>query len=161
MIATPIAEKPCTHYAVSLAGTAQVLTAANIRFDIEPLTGCCHVDDARNVLIRHFLQSDCTDLFFIDADMGWHPHSVLKLLKLPGDIVAGVYIKKADHDDYPFHPFQGETHPNSDGIFPMPKAATGFMRLRRPVVEALYQREKERGRLMWLDGDSANLNTLP
>src|SRR5262245_10172989 len=84
MLATPVAEKPCTAYAVSLAATAEALSRAGIRFDIETLTGCCHVDDARNIIMRHFLQSECTDLFFVDADMGCHPNNVIRLLKMPG-----------------------------------------------------------------------------
>jgi len=161
MLATPIAEKPCASYAVSLAATAQALTVSGIRFDIETLVGCCHVDDARNIIMRNFLQSDCTDLFFIDADMGWSPNNVARLLRLPGDIIAGVYIKKSDDEDYPFHPYPGETHSNADGLYRMPKAATGFMRIRRHVIQALYTREQEKGRLMWLDGDGAHLNKLP
>jgi predicted O-methyltransferase YrrM len=161
MLALPIAEKPCTATMVSLAATAQALTLANVRFDIETLTGCCHVDDARNILIRHFLQSHCSHLFFIDADLGWQPNNVLRLLKLPGDIVAGVYCHKSDGESYPFHGFEGETRANEWGLFPMPKAATGFMRIRRQVLEELYEREKAKDRLMWLDGDSAQLNRLP
>src|SRR5262245_7349194 len=161
MLATPIASNPCAAFAVSLAATAQALTVAGIRFDIETLHGCCHVDDARNVLMRQFLQSECTDLFFLDADLGWHPNNVIKLLKLPGDIVAGIYPHKSDKETFPLHPFEGETHPTEYGLLPMPKVATGFMRLRRAVVETLYEREKAKERLMWLDGDHAGLNRLP
>jgi len=161
MLATPVAEKPCAAYAVALAATAQALTVAGIRFDVETLQGCCHVDDARNILIRNFLQSECTDLFFVDADLGWTPNNVIRLLKLPGDIVAGVYPHKSDPESFPFHAFEGETRPNEYGLFPMPKVATGFMRIRRPVIEALYEREKAKARLMWLDGDNKHLNRLP
>src|SRR5262245_6744664 len=161
MLATPVAEKPCTAYAVALAATAQALTVAGIRFDIETLQGCCHVDDARNVLIRNFLQSRCTDLFFVDADIGWQPNNVVRLLKLPGDIVGGVYCHKSDQETYPFHAFEGESRPNEFGLFPMPKVATGFLRIRRPVIEALYEREQAKARLMWLDGDGERLSRRP
>src|SRR5262245_31737219 len=161
MLATPVAGNPCTSYAVSLAATAQSLTVAGVRFDIETLQGCCHVDDARNILLRNFLQSECTDLFFLDADLGWQPNNVLRLLKLPGDIVAGVYCHKSDDETYPFHGFEGENKLNEWGLFSMPKAATGFMRIRREVVQALYDREAAKERLMWLDGDNAQLNKLP
>ena len=161
MIATTVGEKLCTPYAASLAGTVEALVRAGVRFDYEGLQGCCHVDDARNVIMRNFLQSECTDLFFIDSDMGWQPNGVLRFLKRTGDIVAGVYCHKGDEETFPFHPFEGETSTNSDGLFPMPKAATGFMRIRRHVVQALYDREAAKDRLMWLDGDSAERNRLP
>ena len=161
MLATPIAEKPCSSYVASMVGTVETLVRANVRFDFHTLQGCCHVDDARNYIIRDFLQGDCTDLFFIDADMGWLPNDVLRLLKKPGDIVAGIYCHKSDEKTYPFHPFPGQTHAGEHGLFEMPKAATGFMRIRRHVLEALYEREKAKGRLMWLDGDSIRLNRMP
>ncbi len=66
---------------------------------------------------------------------------------MPGDIAAGVYTHKSDDFSYPFHPPQGvELHANEHGLYEMPKVATGFMRLRRAVVEALYKREHDRGR---------------
>jgi predicted O-methyltransferase YrrM len=148
MIATPVGVAPCTDYARSLAATVEMLSRCNIRFDLQLLQGHCHVDDSRNILIRDFLTSKCTDLFFIDADMGWKAQSFLKALRVPGDVVAGVYTHKSDAFTYPFHPPAGvELRPNENGLYEMPKVATGFMRIRRNVVEALYQRERDRGRL--------------
>lgn len=161
MLAIPVAERPCTPTMVALAGTVEALVRSNVRFDVETVRGVCHVDDARNVLLRNFLQSECTDLFFIDSDVGWQPNAVLRLLKRQGDIVGGVYPRKSDKEDYPFHPFEGETSQNEDGLFAMPKIPTGFMRIRRHVIEALYEREKAKDRLMWLDGDTQEQNRLP
>jgi predicted O-methyltransferase YrrM len=162
MLATPVTEKPNCNYVNSLAGTVETLVRADVRLHHRILQGCCHVDDARNYLIRDFLQSECTDLLFLDADMGWLPNNVLRVLKAPGDIVAGVYCHKSDQETYPFHPFVGRTTTaNEHGLFEMPKAATGFMRIRRHVIEALYEREKAKGRLIWLDGDNENQNRLP
>ena len=161
MLATPDRVAPCTKYAVSLAGTARDAIARERALRDRTLTGGCHVNNARNVIIRNFLQSACTDLFFLDADLGWQPNNILRLLKLPGNIVCGVYRHKDDVETYPFHPFEGRHGTNDNGLFAMPKAATGFMRIRRPVVKALYKREKAKERLMWLDGDNKALNRLP
>jgi len=149
MVATPVGVAPCADFTRSLAGMVETLVRTSIQFDINLLQGHCHVDDARNALIRDFLQSKCTDLFFIDADMGFHGNNVYKLLKVPGDIVAGVYCHKSDEGTFPFHPFRDErSHlPNKHGLYEMPKVATGFMRLRRHVVQALYESEKAKGRL--------------
>jgi predicted O-methyltransferase YrrM len=146
MIATPVGVAPCCDYTRSLAATVETLSRADIRMEINLLHGHCHVDDARNLLIREFLQSECTDLFFIDADMGWQGNYVSRLLRLEGDIVAGVYCHKSDEGTFPFHP-GGDVEPNEHGLYQMPKVATGFMRIRRHVLEALYRRENERGRL--------------
>jgi acetone carboxylase gamma subunit len=41
------------------------------------LSGNCHVDDARNSVVREFLASDCTELVFIDADVSWEPETLV------------------------------------------------------------------------------------
>jgi len=149
MIATPVMEAPCVDYARSLAATMETIArATDIQVDLYMLHGCCHVDDARNICIRDFLDTECTDLFFIDADMGWTGNAVARLLKAPGDVVAGVYPQKTDARTYPFHAGGKDVvlTPNEYGLLPMPKVATGFMRLRRHVVEALYMREVARNR---------------
>lgn len=147
MIATPVGVAPCTDYTRSLCGTAETLARFGVRFDLHMIQGHCHVDDARNMILRDFLTSQCTDLFFIDADMGWKAKNFLRLLEVEGDIVGGVYTHKSDAFTYPFHPPQGvELRPNEYGLYEMPKIATGFMRIRRHVVEALYKREQDAGR---------------
>jgi hypothetical protein len=149
MIATPTTRGLCPSYVTALAATTESLVRFGIRFDLRILADDCHVDDARNMIIREFLKSDCTDLFFIDSDMGWNSRDFIRLLKVPGDIVAGVYRHKNDTETYPFHPGYPERQVNADGLFEMPKAATGFMRIRRPVLDALFEFEKQRGRCMW------------
>jgi hypothetical protein len=160
MIATPTSRGFCPAYTLSLAATIETLVRSGIRYTLELLADHCHVDDARNNIIRKFLRSDCTDLFFIDSDMGWRGQDVIRLLKKPGDIVAGVYRYKSDDEGYPFHPGEGAREANEDGLFWMPKAATGFMRIRRNVVQALYDAEVAKGRRSWSKGDDRQ-NDIP
>ena len=121
MVATPVGVAPCADFTRSIASMVETLVRTNIQFDLNLLQGHCHVDDARNALIRDFLQSKCTDLFFIDADMGFHGNNVYRLLKAPGDVVAGVYCHKSDDGTFPFHPFRDErSHlPNEHGLYDM------------------------------------------
>lgn len=49
---------------------------------------------ARNALVYGFLQSPCTHLFFIDADIGFRPFDAIKMIRADCDIIAGVYPKK-------------------------------------------------------------------
>ena len=126
MIATPVGVMPCTDYTRSLAATVETLSRHDIRFDLHMIQGHCHVDDVRNMIMRDFLQSECTDLFFIDADMGWKAKNFLRLLEVPGDVCAGVYTHKSDEYTYPFHPGDKPVNPNEHGMYEMPKVATGF-----------------------------------
>ncbi|MCV0371723.1 hypothetical protein [Filomicrobium sp.] len=151
MIATPTSRGLCTSYTMSLVATIEKLLREGIRFDFHVLDGDCHVDDARNKTLADFLETDCTDLMFIDSDMGWYPQDLVRLLKAPGDIVAGTYRHKNDRETYPFHPgVDCARSANEHGLFEMPKLATGFMRIRRHVVEALHKDEVDRGR-SWFD----------
>lgn len=154
MLATPTSRGLCSAFTLSLAATIESLTRHGIQFTLKILADHCHVDDSRNNMIREFLRSDCTDLFFIDSDMGWRAQDIIRLLRKPGDIVAGVYRYKSDEEGYPFHPGEGKRESNEHGLFDMPKAATGFMRIRRPVLQALYDSEVAKGRKTWGKGDN-------
>lgn len=149
MLATPVSEKPVCAYTVSLAATMHSLASFGVEALVYLHQGDCHVDDARNTIIRDFLETDCTDLFFLDADLGWRPHSVMRFLEVPGDIVAGVYCHRSPGETYPFHPGEGVRESNEHGLFEMHKVPTGFMRIRRNVVETLYESELTKGRKFW------------
>lgn len=149
MLATPVSDKPVCAYTVSLAATIHSLASFGVETEVYLHQGNCHVDDARNTMIRDFLETDCTDLFFLDADLGWRPQSVMRFLEVPGDIVAGVYCHRSPGETYPFHPGEGVRESNEHGLFEMHKVPTGFMRIRRNVVEALYEAEKDKGRSFW------------
>lgn len=106
----------------------------------------CHVDDARNTLIRNFRASDCTDLFFIDADNGWDPKDVIRFLRMDDEFVAGVYpYKTFDDSDYPCHVPEGDINaykrPGApEGLVPALRVPTGFMRLRRSVIDKMIKK---------------------
>jgi hypothetical protein len=90
-------------YNFSLLYSIQRMINEGIGFDHYLMAYNCHVDDARNAVLRDFLNSNCTDLVFIDADVGWEPEALIKLIKHDRDIVAGVYPKRANDEEYPVH----------------------------------------------------------
>lgn len=129
--------------AVSLARLAQQLPQHGIDLHIGSICGCSVVSRARNLLVRDFLDSDCTDLMFIDADINFEPDSVLRLMAWASDpkkgIVGGVprtrkvnkvYIAQLDQDE------EGVTM-NRMGLVRAKRIATAFMLVRREVFERL------------------------
>lgn len=116
---------------------AQLLDAAGYNITLCTEAGNCHVDDARNSLVREFLKTDCTDLVFIDADVGFPPENLLRLVEVDRDINAGVYPKKEDVEDFPILPLPGELWADKDGLVEVEGVPTGFLRIRRRVLETL------------------------
>ena len=87
--------------AISLARFAQIAPQHGIDFAIGSICGCSVVSKARNMLADEFLQTQCTDLMFIDSDIGFDPNDVLTLAALMDHedpdgkhIMCGPYPKK-------------------------------------------------------------------
>lgn len=115
------------------------------------------VQRARNILAARFLNSSSTHLLFIDADIGFHPDTVFRLLEADKDIVSAIYPKKswdweAVRDklakgvtqepvhmlglDYNMN-LAGPTARVENGFVQVLDAATGFMLVRRAALEAM------------------------
>jgi hypothetical protein len=163
MIATPTSRGLCVPYVMGIVATIETLIRFGVKTDFHLLADDCHVDDARNKIFREFLTTPCTDLLFIDSDMGWRPQDVLRLLSAPGDIVAGIYRHKNEVETYPFHPGSntGPRTANEHGLFEMPKVPTGFMRIRREVIEALHKWEVDKGRVFWDSPEDEATGKIP
>ena len=129
--------------AVSLARLAQQLPQHGVDLSIGSICGCSVVSRARNLLVKDFLESNCTDLMFIDADINFEPEDVLRLMAWASDpkkgIVGGVprtrksnkvYIAQLDQDE------EGLTM-NRMGLVRAKRIATAFMLVRREVFERL------------------------
>ena len=53
------------------------------------------VTRARNTLVQLFMdEPNCTHLLFIDADIGFNPQTIIRMLELDKDVVTGVYPRK-------------------------------------------------------------------
>lgn len=131
----------CVH---SLIGTTADLMGNDWAGTVIIKTGDCHVDDARNDLLRLFLESGADFLFFIDADVSFSPSAVRKLLEAKAPVAAGVYPRKNDGDAFPVVLADG-AEPDENGLMRAEAAPTGFMCIRRDVAETMYERAEGRG----------------
>ena len=149
-IATPMYDsKAGGVYIGSLVGSLPLLAEAGIAVDYFSVSENCHVDDGRNEILRSFMQTNCTDLLFIDSDVGWEPENIVKILRYDRDVVAGVYPKKTPDgvaEEYPVKMEPGKEiwAEEGDGLVEVVGAPTGFMRIRRNVVERLTNANKHR-----------------
>lgn len=136
-LAIPSYGAPSGLLAFSLFRAHVDLREAGFDVELSLLMGDCHVDDARNHLVHDFLESSCDDLVFIDADVGFQTSDLIKLLNYDRDVVGGVYPKKSDIESYPAWLPGGEIWTDKDGLIEAVGFGTGFMRIRRNVLEKM------------------------
>lgn len=138
MVAIPCYDgKLNVHAAFALAQLASLSSTYGFGVQLAHISGCSIITKARNALAHRFLQSDCTDLLFVDADINFTPQDVLRILALSGDkdIVAGAYPRRAE--DKCFFTDIHEPLEFSDGLLRVERVGTGFMLIRRHVFEKL------------------------
>lgn len=137
MLATPTYDKLGAAYTEALFHSSAALSQAGIAAELCILSGDCHVDDARNFLVRNFLESDCTDLVFIDADVAWPDKHLVELCQYDRDVVAGLYPLKSRTENFPVRLLPGDIQAEADGLIEVESVPTGFLRIRRSVLERL------------------------
>ncbi len=132
---------------MGLLALFQLLKEKGIEADLPVvLKGCGNVSVARNTLASIFMESNCTDLFFIDSDIGFNPKDVLKLLNREEDVVAGVYPLKQlfpsfpvlikTEDGIPIGRYDGD---KEDYLIRADFIPTGFMRIKRCVFDKMKE----------------------
>lgn len=149
--------------AISLARFAQVAPQHGISIQIGSICGCSVVSRARNLLAQDLLDSECTDLIFIDSDINFEAEDILRLMAWTSDpkkgIVAGVprtrstekvYIGTLDYDE------NNELTMNGMGLVRATRVATAFMMVRRDVFETLDAAHPE-----WRYYDERSKRTVP
>ena len=111
-----------------------------VDIQIGSICGCSVVSRARNLLVKDMIDSECTDLLFIDSDINFEPNAVFRLLAWTSDpkkgIVAGVprvrdvnktYIADLNYDENMQLTMDGM------GLVRAQRVATAFMMIRRNV----------------------------
>ena len=105
------------------------------------VSGDPYLAKVRSKIATMFLQDwpQATDLFFLDDDVGFPADAALRLIDCDKDLVAGVYPKKNDKQEW-----TTELHANRetglirDGNLCLAAyAPTGFMRIKRHVLERM------------------------
>ena len=135
-LATPAFGDLSASYVYALFASQQALSDAGIDADFEILSGNCHVDDSRNILVRDFLNTDCEELIFLDADVRWNPSELVRLIQHDKDVVAGIYPLKEEAESYPVRMIDGDIYA-FDGLIEVEGVPTGFLKIKRHVLEKL------------------------
>tara|TARA_Y100000310_G_C20704273_1_gene833440 strand:- start:8797 stop:10071 length:1275 start_codon:yes stop_codon:yes gene_type:complete len=139
MLATTAYDSPDDSYTFAIAQSREALAEVGIQSAYVLLSGNCHVDDARNSVVYTFMESDCTDLIFLDADVSWRKEDLVMLCQYDLDLVGGVYPYRREDGrakrGMPYIPMDGAEV--KDGLVEVIGLPTGFMRIRRNVFDTL------------------------
>jgi hypothetical protein len=141
-VATPAYDgRVLTDYAISLAESCLVGPVNDVFVMASVMGNGAFIDIARNHFVRMFLQSNCTHLFFIDADLRWEPRAFIELVRANKPICAGAYRKRQDPEEYPIRFISNPdgTIKVKDGWIMADRVATGFLCIRRDVIERMVK----------------------
>lgn len=95
MIATPMYGGLCNgQYTVGLLSAVGVFSRNQMAMQYAYLMNESLITRARNSLTKDFLNSECTHLMFIDADIGFNPADIPPMVAADKDIICGLYPKK-------------------------------------------------------------------
>lgn len=135
-LATTSYGSPDASYTYAMSRSREALTAAGIPSAYFLLVGHCHVDDARNVVVRNFLESDCSELMFLDADVSWTPEALVQICQRDLDLVGGVYPYRRESQNMPVRMLNTQ-FPDETGLLEVEGLPTGFMKIKRRVLEQI------------------------
>lgn len=173
-IATPTYDEWVSmEYTSSLLETGIRLEQAGIGVYHAIAPGNPFLDLSRNSLVDKFLASDADDLLFIDADVGWDPKIVTRVLSYPQEVVGGLVPKRNQDLDGDFHMNALSGRMSPEGLFEAKEIPTAFLRIKRTAFNKLQKpyfrigsnpkdfgediyfcrRWCETGESMWIDSD--------
>ena len=126
--------------ALSLFATIKLLHKQGIEYEINIISGCPVLPVARNTLVAMFMNTDGTDLFFIDSDVGFNPGGVIKILERQEKVVAGIYPLKRHPTGFPVQVKTEDGIPiGRDGLIEADFLPAGFLRIKRIVFERMQE----------------------
>jgi hypothetical protein len=140
MIGTPAYDgKLGVSYVQGLIETERAMRDAGMSLSLHFTLQNSLVMHARNEIVADFLRSDCSDLLFVDSDIGFSGADVLRLLSYDLPVVAGVYRRKTESLSFVVRFPEGGTvtRQRATGLVEASRVGAGFLRLRRDALERM------------------------
>lgn len=125
-------------YIKGMAYTGAMLERQKLDFFTIFVTNDSLIHKARNSIIKSFLEdTTATHLMFIDADMGWEPDSVVRLLSHGKEVVGAAGIRKEDPISFCYRPHESRQICNETGCWRVEAIGTGFLMIARTAIEKM------------------------
>ena len=94
-LATPMYGGMCTgYYTQSILQLNNLLRDSGVDCMMSFMFNESLITRARNGLAKAFLDTDCTHLFFVDADIRFQAQDVIRMLNAEKEVICGIYPKK-------------------------------------------------------------------
>jgi hypothetical protein len=133
--------------AYTLAQLMPKAMSLGVSVQLGHVSGCSIITMARNMLVDQFLQSDCTELLFIDGDVLAQADDILRLMAQGGDkdITAGSYPRRSKDRKFFMELYFDENNElEFDGaMMRINRVGTGFMLIQRHVIEAIAEKSEK------------------
>jgi hypothetical protein len=95
LVATPMYGGLCNGaYALGLLNMPGTFANAGMSMMYTYMMNESLITRARNSLAHDFMNTECTHLMFIDADIGFNPQDIIPMVHADKDIICGMYPKK-------------------------------------------------------------------
>lgn len=129
-----------------LVGECEVARGIDDEITVSFLTGCSLLPHGRNVLVQRFMDSGADRMVFVDDDMSWNVGDLVKLARVPFDVVGAAGRSKEATERYAVHWLdKPELWANEAGLLEVASIGAGFLAINRCVFEALKKAHPERG----------------
>lgn len=125
---------PCKDMRRSLRFALPQLGVERGDWQFNMLTGNAYICQARNILAHRFLNSDCTDMLFLDDDLSFPADALRRIRDISAPMVAAIYRKKCDDMQWPVE-MVDPLRIDSDGLAEAKMVPTGFLKISRAALE--------------------------
>lgn len=119
------------------------LTARGDQWVLDDEAGNAMIGDCRGLQAARFLESECTDMVFVDHDVVWPAGTMLRLLDAPVDFCAVVYPQRKDPINFvvQWAPEHRELRSDAEtGLLEVAGVPAGFMRMSRAMLASMVER---------------------
>ena len=124
-------------------------------FTVETLPNCSLISLGRSIMLNRALTNDpnWTHILWIDADLRFKPEYIHSMVIDDKDIIGGFYPKKGLPIDFASSPAPGGE--DTENLFETIYVATGFMLVKRAVIEKMVEHYREELKFFYQGTDGA------
>jgi len=124
-------------YMRSLLALRSACQAEGVELQLDLGGGEALIGRGRAGMLAKFLASGASHLIFVDADIGFAPEAVFRLLRSGHDVVGGVYPRKIREAGFEMGELLGEAAP--DGFQPVTFVGAGFLLISRAAAQRITE----------------------